>query len=48
MFPHIDLTKLHGLSSALTPASSFRFPTSLHPSLVALGRSVGARQSPRA
>jgi hypothetical protein len=48
MFPHVRHTELHGLSSALTPASSFGFPNQSLTTSIAFGQSICARRSPRA
>jgi hypothetical protein len=47
MFPRVHRTQLHGLSSALSPASSFGFPNSSLIAAIVFGRSICARQSPR-
>jgi len=39
MFPRVHLTELHGLSSALTPASSFGFPNQSLTTSIAFGQS---------
>jgi hypothetical protein len=48
MFSRVGLTELHGLSSALTLASSFGFPNQSLTTSIAFGQSICARRSPRA